>query len=130
MPARVQGTEELAGCVSGRAEVARRHRRGAEKGDAVERVIEMADDARLLQHVHGATGHRDRFGSLQHVGMAWRHQHQVGKAHHLHRPRRSADIAGVAGAEQDEAGRVVVLGCAGRDSLEAGGRGDDGHRAG
>ena len=43
----------------------------------------------------------------QHVGEARRDQDQVGEAHHLHRPRRRADVAGMAGADEDEAGGVA-----------------------
>ena len=49
---------------------------------------------------------RDRLGALRDVGEARRDQDQVGEAHHLHRARRRADVAGMAGADEDEAGGV------------------------
>ena len=102
----LQRREELARRMRGRAEVARRHRRRADEADAVERLGDAADHPRAGQHLGRAAGHRDSLGALQHVGMARRDQHQVGEAHHLHRAGRGADVAGMAGAEQDEAGRV------------------------
>ena len=88
-----------------RAEVARRHRRGADVGRrrpaprpawrrcARRASTSIAPLATLIASV-----------ALQHVGAARRDQHQVGEAHHLHRARRGADVAGMAGADQDEAG--------------------------
>src|SRR6185369_13057424 len=90
-----------------RAEIARCHRRRADVGDAVERRAEVGGDARAGQHVGGAARARDRLRALQHVGKARRDQDQVREAHHLHRPRRRADVACVAGADEDEAGGVA-----------------------
>ena len=100
--------EELARRARRRAEVARRHRRGADVGDAVQRLGQRRDDARAGQHVGRAAGHRDR------PPRAAARRRQRGatstrsrEAHHLHRARRRADVAGVAGVHQDEAGRVA-----------------------
>ena len=87
-----------------RAEVARRHRRGAGIGDAVERLGQGLDDAGAGEHVDRAAGHGDRFRAPQHVGQARRDQHQVAEPHHLHRARRGADVAGMAGADRGRSG--------------------------
>ena len=88
----------------GRAEVARRHGRGAQVGDAVQRFVQRGDDARVVQHVVRAAGALDGFFLAQHVGPARVDQHQLVKAHDLERARRRAHVAGMAGLNQDESG--------------------------
>ena len=56
------------------------------------------------QHVERAARALDGFFAPQHVGPARRHQHQVVEAHGLHGARGGADIAGMAGLDQDETG--------------------------
>ena len=103
---RGQGREQLARRVRRRPEIARRHRRRADVGEAIERILEAGDDAGARQHVGRAARQGDRLGAALHVGETRRHQHEVGEAHHLQRARRRADIARVAGADEDEAGEV------------------------
>ena len=106
-PRRASVREMLARRAGRRAEVARRHRRGAQRSvmpsSASASVATMRAPASTSVAPLAIATVSSR---AQHVGTARRHQHQVGKAHHLHRPRRRAHVAGVAGADQDEAGRV------------------------
>jgi fructose-1,6-bisphosphatase/inositol monophosphatase family enzyme len=58
------------------------------------------------QHVGGAAGHGHGLARCPARRRGAAHQHQVGEAHHLHRARRRAHVAGVAGLHEHEAGRV------------------------
>ena len=65
------------GAGGGRAEVARRHRGGAQVAHAIQGFVEGGDDAGVFQHIKGTAGALNGFFAPQHVGPAWCHQHQV-----------------------------------------------------
>src|SRR6185437_4584136 len=71
-------------------------------GDAVERLFDAGDDARAFEHVGRPAGQGDRLLATLDVAPARRDQDEIGKAHHLQGPRRGADIARVAGSDEDE----------------------------
>ena len=87
----------------GRTKIARRHGRGAQVGDAIQRLVQRSDDATLLQHIIRATGALDGFFAPQHIRPARGDQYQIVKAHDLERTRGRADIARVRGFDQDKA---------------------------
>ena len=59
----------------GRAKIARRHGRGAQVGDTIQRLIQRGDDAALLQHIIRAAGALYGFFAPQHIRPARGDQH-------------------------------------------------------
>jgi uncharacterized low-complexity protein len=104
-----------------RPEVARRHRRGAGVGAALERLGQRVDDAARAR-MSAAPLAMATVSSWQHVGKARPHQHQVGRSpspsspaprrprcrHGWCAPARSACRSGTCGAGECGHGRVAL----------------------
>ena len=88
----------------GRAEVARRHGRGAQVAQAIECLIQRLHDAAVLEHIERPARALDGFLLAQHVGPARSDQHEFVEPHGLDRPRSRAHVACMAGIDEDEAG--------------------------
>ncbi len=99
-----QPFEMLARRAGGRAEIAWRHRGGAQVADAVQGFVQRGDDTGVLQHVERSARALDGLFAPQHVGPARGHQDQIPEAHGLHGAGGGADVAGMAGLDEDEAG--------------------------
>jgi hypothetical protein len=69
---------------------------------AVDRFVQAVHNPRLFQHIQCSAGTLYGFFSVQHIRPARLDQHQIVKAHDAHGARCRADIAGVAGFNQNK----------------------------
>ena len=92
----------------GRAEVARRHGRGAHMRHTVQRLIQRINHSSVVEHIQCATGALNGFFAPQNIAPSRFHQHQIIEAHDFHGTRCGAYVAGMAGLYQDKAGMHEV----------------------